>query len=153
MGKFKKLIRVAAVVGPTVVKLVQTYGPQIRQLINSNPEYFNVFKQRLGVLASSNSRALKHLADRVDVLREQAAYLYGAANKADTAQQAAQWRDELENIAKAIPVLHQLDRSKRKKTRKNLEQHVDDLAYKIVQTTLEDDIEDAEIVTDTERDE
>ncbi|QJC21821.1 hypothetical protein [Arcanobacterium buesumense] len=150
MGKLKNLIRIAAFAGPTIVKVVTTYAPQIRQLIKENPEYFTTLKQRLGTLASSNGRAVNHLSERVKVLREQAAYLYASANNAHTAQQAAQWRDELENIAKALPVLGHLDRVEKKKTRKNIDRHVDELAAKIVQATLEDDIEDAEIITDQE---
>ncbi|QRV01417.1 hypothetical protein JTE88_04680 [Arcanobacterium phocisimile] len=148
MGKFRSLIRLAAVVGPTAIKLVQTYGPQIRQLIHENPQYLQIFKGRLSLLSAGSGRAVKQLSERVSVLREQTAYLYGAANSAEMAQQAARWRDELESIAKVLPVLNQLERAEKKKMRKNIDKHVDELAAKIVQATLEDDIEDAEIVTE-----
>lgn len=148
MGKFKSLIRLAAVIGPTAIKIVQTYGPQVRQLIRDNPEYLQTIKGRLSILTAGQGRGNKHLVERVSVLREQTAYLYGSANSMDKAQQAAQWRDELENIAKVLPVLNQLERAEKKKMRKNIDRHIDELAAKIVQATLEDDIEDAEIINE-----
>ncbi|SPT74378.1 Uncharacterised protein [Arcanobacterium haemolyticum] len=148
MGKIKTLIRIAAVVGPTAIKIIKDYGPQIRQLLKENPEFFDTFKKRLTSLGTSSGRGTKHLTDRVSVLREQAAYLYGTANNAQTAKQAAAWRDELDSIAKALPVLEHLDRAEKKKTKKTIDMHVNDLAAKIVQATLEDDIEDAEIMTE-----
>ncbi|USR78679.1 hypothetical protein [Arcanobacterium pinnipediorum] len=148
MGKFRSLIRLAVVIGPTAIKIVQNYGPQIRQLIRDNPEYLQIIKGRLSVLTVGQGRAYKQLTERVSVLREQTAYLYGSANSVDKAQKAAQWRDELENIAKVLPVLNQLERAEKKKMRKSIDKHIDELAAKIVQATLEEDIEDAEIITE-----
>lgn len=128
MGKFRSLIRLAVVIGPTAIKIVQNYGPQIRQLIRDNPEYLQIIKGRLSVLTVGQGRAYKQLTERVSVLREQTAYLYGSANSVDKAQKAAQWRDELENIAKVLPVLNQLERAEKKKMRKSIDKHIDELA-------------------------
>lgn len=44
MGKIKTLIRIAAVVGPTAIKIIKDYGPQIRQLLKENPEFLTRLK-------------------------------------------------------------------------------------------------------------
>lgn len=155
MSRIGTLIKIATVAGPAVLKAVTTYGPEIRKLMNDNPELFEAIKARVGAIAGAGrqSSGTQALAKRVAVLREQAAYLYASANSVDMAEKASRWRTELDQIDKILPLVEQMDRKEKKSRVRKLEKQLDAVAGKIVEATLEDDIEDAEIVTEGSSDE
>lgn len=152
MSRLRLLVQVATVAGPAVLKVVSTYGPEIRRLIKENPELFDTLRERVTAIASARrSRSgSKGLSNRVNVLREQTAYLYASANNVEMAEKASRWRTELDQIEKILPVVESMERKEKKARMRKLEKQLDAVAGKIVEATLEDDIEDAEIVSDEE---
>ncbi|MFY9262046.1 MAG: hypothetical protein GX483_07290 [Actinomycetaceae bacterium] len=152
MRRLRTLIKIATVIGPAAVKVLELYGPQIRRLIKENPEFFETFKQRLRSLAGAkkDKSGPAGLARRVETLREQTVYLYGTANNVAAAEQATKWRTELDQMEKVLPVVDTMERRERRAHIRRLESQLDALAAAIVQAVLVDDIEDADIVQDEE---
>ncbi|AHU88709.1 hypothetical protein [Trueperella pyogenes] len=150
MGKIKTLVKIATTAGPAVYSIVRTYGPQIRRIMKENPELFETMKNRVSALAGAGSskRGTAKLKARVGVLREQTTYLYGTANNAMVAEQATAWRKELDLLENSLPVVATMKGKTRRGKIRELESRIDDLAAKILAMTLQDDIEDAEIIED-----
>ncbi|MEW6867645.1 hypothetical protein V3M81_08655 [Trueperella pyogenes] len=150
MGKIKTLVKIATTAGPAVYSIVRTYGPQIRRIMKENPELFETMKNRVSALAGAGSskRGTAKLKARVGVLREQTTYLYGTANNTMVAEQATAWRKELDLLENSLPVVATMKGKTRRGKIRELESRIDDLAAKILAMTLQDDIEDAEIIED-----
>ncbi|MEW6960735.1 hypothetical protein [Trueperella pyogenes] len=150
MGKIKTLVKIATTAGPAVYSIVRTYGPQIRRIMKENPELFETMKNRVSALAGAGSskRGTVKLKARVGVLREQTTYLYGTANNTMVAEQATAWRKELDLLENSLPVVATMKGKTRRGKIRELESRIDDLAAKILAMTLQDDIEDAEIIED-----
>lgn len=148
MSRLRLLLRIATTAGPAVYSVVRRYGPQIKQLIQENPELFDTIKNRITAVSSSkkSTRGLTGLENRIAVLREQTTYLYASANNAAVAEQATAWRQELDALESALPVIGAMGSKQRRVQLRNMESTIDDLSAKILALTLEDDIEDAEIV-------
>ncbi len=146
-GSFKMLLKLARTAGPAVLVVVTQYGPQLRKLMNENPQLAqgitSRFQRVLGV--GGTGSAPRDLSARCQVLREQVTFLYASANTAEVAQQARLWRDELESIERALPVLDAMSRKQRSVQRRHLERRIDVLSQHILATSLVDDIEDAEV--------
>ncbi|AWE42414.1 MULTISPECIES: hypothetical protein [unclassified Actinobaculum] len=146
-GSFKILLKLARRAGPAVFIVVMQYGPQLRKLMNDNPQFAqgitSRFQRVLGVGDSGTAR--QDLSARCQVLREQVTFLYASANTAEVAQQARQWRDELESIERALPVLDAMSRKQRSVQRRHLERRIDMLSQHILAASLVDDIENAEV--------
>ncbi|WP_341829063.1 hypothetical protein [Trueperella pyogenes] len=150
MGKIKTLVKIATTAGPAVYSIVRTYGPQIRRIMKENPELFETMKNRVSALAGAGSskRGTAKLKARLGVLREQTTYLYGTANNTMVAEQATAWRKELDLLENSLPVVATMKGKTRRGKIRELESRIDDLAAKILAMTLQDDIEDAEIIED-----
>ncbi len=148
MKKFKLLLKVAKTAGPAVLLVMRTYGPQIKQLIEENPELFDTIKNRLTAIApgKKSKRGIDGLQTRIGVLREQTTYLYASANNVSVAEQATAWRHELDALESALPVIDAMGSKQRRTQMKTIELTIDGLSAKILELTLQDDIEDAEIV-------
>ncbi|MDP9805535.1 hypothetical protein J2S70_000117 [Trueperella bonasi] len=148
MKRLRLLLRIATTAGPAIYSVVRRYGPQINQLIRENPELFDTIKQRISSLAKTRgaNRGVEGLRARIGVLREQTTYLYGTANTVEVAQQATAWRQELDTLESALPVIEAMGSRQRREKIRSVEQTVDQLSAQILALTLEDDIEDAEIV-------
>ncbi|KTF05063.1 MULTISPECIES: hypothetical protein [Trueperella] len=150
MGKMKMLLKIATTAGPVVFEVVRKYGPQIRKLMDDNPDFFDSLKGRLGALAgvSKVKRGAPRLQTRIEVLRQQTTYLYGTANNASVAEQATAWRRELDGLENSLPVVSSMKGKVRRGNMRHLEERLDSLSAKILALTLEDDIEDAEVIDD-----
>ncbi|MCI7306010.1 MULTISPECIES: hypothetical protein [Trueperella] len=148
MRKMKTLLKIATTVGPVVFEVVRNYGPQIRKLIEDNPDFFATLKGRLSALAGTSKakRGEPRMKARIGVLREQTTYLYGTANNTSVAEQTAAWRRELDGLENSLPVVSAMKGKARRVKMRQFEERLDALSAKIVALTLEDDIEDAEIV-------
>ncbi|QOQ38778.1 hypothetical protein [Trueperella pecoris] len=144
----KVLLRIATTAGPAIYSIVRTYGPQIRKVMNDNPELYEAFKGRVSALAGAgkSKRGTAALKSRIGVLREQTTYLYGTANNTSVAERATAWRKELDTIENALPIVDSMNGRNRKEKMKEFEGRIDDLAAKVLALTLKDEIEDAEIV-------
>lgn len=148
MGRIGPLIRIAGVVGPAVLQVVVKYGPQIKEFIKNNPEVLDVLKAKLVAVADAGKgrTGTSALNKRVNVLREQAGQLYAQASDAQSATQAAAWRSELDNIQAVLPVIDTLSRREKSAQRKKFEKQLDAIAAQIVEKTITEEIEDAEVV-------
>lgn len=148
MGRMGSLIKVATVVGPAVLQVVVKYGPQIKDFLKKNPELLDVLKTKLAAIANAGKgrTGTSALNKRVNVLREQAGQLYAQAADAKSAMQAAAWRSELDNIQAVLPVVDTLSKRERTAQRKKFEKQLDAIAAQIVEKTITEEIEDAEVV-------
>jgi len=117
-------------------------------MVKDNPEAFAGLTRRFSKVTGAKESG--SLQQRVNVLREQATYLYASANTADVAQQAAAWRTELEAIEKAVPVLDAMSRKRRIAERRELVGRIDRLSSQILAASLIDTVEDAEIVGESD---
>ncbi len=144
------LLKVATTAGPAIYSVVRRYGPQIRQLIQENPELFDTIKTRITSVsqAGKGSRGVDGLQARIGVLREQTTYLYASANNVGVAEQATAWRHALDALDSALPVIGAMSSTQRRQQIRSLEKTIDGLSAQILALTLEDDIEDAEIIDD-----
>ena len=150
MSKLRILLRLATTAGPAVYSVVRRYGPQIRQLIQENPELFDTIRGRITSAAQTgkNKRGVAGIQARIGVLREQTTYLYASANNVGVAEQATAGRHELDALESALPVIEAMGAKQRREKLRSIEHTIDDLSAEILALTLEDDIEDAEIVDD-----
>ncbi|MDO5025811.1 MAG: hypothetical protein Q4E03_04780 [Trueperella sp.] len=150
MSARRNLIRLITFAGPTAYRLLRKYGPEIRQALQDNPKLVDAVKERVfNAASSSRGKGRAHqLSERIKVLREQVVYLYGTANSPQVARQAKRWRTELDSIEKSAALLNAMSNKKRFQTKRNLQTRLDDLSQQILQMTLADHIEDAELIED-----
>lgn len=150
MGKIGTIIKVATVAGPAVLKVLQKYGPQLRQLARENPEVLSSLKKRITATTHLNSRgnSLSAITGRIEVLRDQVTYLFASANTPMIARQASAWRGELDALESLIPVVGTMSRPAQKTELKALQKRIDTLSSAILAATLGDEIEDAETVVE-----
>lgn len=148
MGKIGTIIKVASVAGPAVLKVVQKYGPQLRQIAKDNPEVLGSIKKRITTISRAGTRgdSLHAVANRIGVLRDQVTYLFASANTPAIARQASAWRGELDALESLIPVVGAMSRPMQKTELKALQKRIDVLSAGILSATIGDDIEDAETV-------
>ncbi|WP_124054774.1 hypothetical protein [Arcanobacterium ihumii] len=148
MGKIGGLVKVATVAGPAILKVVKLYGPQLRTIMKENPELFSQIKGRIGKIAGSKSKSggIKGNHERLTILREQTTYLYASANTPNMADKARQWRSEIEQLEKALPLLDIMGENAKKEELKKVQARIDRLSADILAATIDDDIEDAEVV-------
>lgn len=153
MGRMRLLLKLATVAGPAVYNVIRNYGPQLKRMMDENPELFEKVKDRLTAIVSAGKAktGTKAISHRVEVLRDQVTYLYASANSVAMAEQASQWRAELDSIEKVIPVLDAMSTKARRDKKRGLEKQLDELSAKILAATLEDDVEDAEVVDGEEK--
>ncbi len=148
MSIYRTLLKLARKVGPAALMAAVRYGPELRRMVKDNPEAFAGLTRRFSKVTGAKESG--SLQQRVNVLREQATYLYASANTADVAQQAAAWRTELEAIEKAVPVLDAMSRKRRIAERRELVGRIDRLSSQILAASLIDTVEDAEIVGESD---
>ncbi|MBM7825355.1 hypothetical protein JOD55_001182 [Arcanobacterium pluranimalium] len=148
MGKFGGLVKIATIAGPAILKVVKIYGPQLRTLMRENPELFAQIKGRVGKIAGTktNAKGIKGDQERLNVLREQTTYLYASANTPKMAEKARVWRLEIDQLEKALPLLDVMGSDAKKQEVKKVQTKIDRLSAQILAATIDDDIEDAEVV-------
>ncbi|MFC5370177.1 hypothetical protein [Arcanobacterium bovis] len=148
MGKIGGLIKVATVAGPAILKVVKIYGPQLRTVMKENPELFAQIKGRIGRIAGAktNAKGIKGNQERLSILREQTTYLYASANTPKMAEKARGWRSEIDQLEKALPLLEIMGSDAKKEEMKKVQTRIDRLSADILAATIDDDIEDAEVI-------
>lgn len=147
MGKFRALIRLATTAGPIIYGVVRKYGPQLKELVEENPQLFAKIEHRVAGFANKKGKRGR-IEHRIEVLRDQTTYLYASANNAQVAKQVAAWRDELESLRLSVNLLNSMSSKRRRASERLIETRIDELSGKILETTIQDDIEDAEVVDD-----
>ncbi|MDY5153050.1 hypothetical protein SAMN05421878_11637 [Actinobaculum suis] len=151
-GVLKQLFRLARRIGPAVVVVLAKYGPQVRKLVEQNPEFLTKVTQRFRAVTGAKEPGTKtgdSFEHRVQVLKEQVTYLYASANTPQVAQKASEWRAKLDAIERSIPVLNAMSRSKRGSEKREISRRLDQLAEQIMAASLIDEIEDAEFEEET----
>ncbi|MCI1675552.1 MAG: hypothetical protein LKJ57_03655 [Ancrocorticia sp.] len=146
---FMGFLKVAAKAGPVVYALARQLAPQIQRMIAENPEAYSAlfgrFRTVLGVKGGAKQQGL---TQRCVVLRDQVTYLYASANNAEVAKKTVAWRNELEALERAIPVLNAMSRRKKVMEKRQIEKRLDILSSEILAASLVDTVEDADIVSD-----
>lgn len=152
MSLIKTLFKAARKVGPAALLAVVKYGPELRKLVKNNPRVIESVTKRFRKVAGAKEGPSdkKGLHRRVEVLREQVTYVYASANTSDVARQAAKWREELERIDHAIPVVDSMSRREQASERKKLIRKLDVISASVLAVTVEDAIEDAKIVEEND---
>lgn len=145
---FVGLLKLAAKAGPVVYALTRQFAPQIQRMMRDNPEAFASLTGRFSrVIGTQSEKSTKGLAHRTAVLRDQVTYLYASAHNAEAAKQSIAWRNELEALERAIPVLDAMTRRRKSAEKKQIEKRLDALSSEILSASLIETIEDAEVVT------
>ncbi|MCI7551114.1 MAG: hypothetical protein PUK40_00670 [Actinomycetaceae bacterium] len=149
MGKkLSTAIKVATITVPAALSIIQKYGPGIRKVMHDNPELVETVKDRFQkvVKPSRAGGGVTSLDARIDTLKDQVASLYASANTPAVAEQAKQWRRELDSLSQAAPILNAMGKKARRLETRRIEQRIDELSRKILAARVGDDIEDAIIV-------
>lgn len=147
MGRFRLLLRWAIVAGPTVLRMVRTYAPVIKKLIDSNPEAVSKLTRKLkDYQGAKEKKGVAGASARLEVLREQVTYLYGSANTPEVAEKAMAWKGQLAKIESSIPLIEVLSAKEQKKKLKEINERIDNLSNEILAAVVEDDIQDAEVI-------
>ncbi len=148
MGKFRLLIRLATIAGPSVLRVVRHYGPQLRTMVNENPQLLEQIKGKIKPLAIARSKETKtqEYKESLEVLRQQVTYLFASANDSVMAAKTRNWRNEIDSLEKSLPLYATMSASVRRKELKILQQRIDTLSAAIVDVTISNVIEDAQIV-------
>lgn len=152
MGKVGTLIKVAGVAGPTILKVVQSYGPQLRALAAENHDVIATIKRRI-VQANRLSRqpiTMTTIAERINALKDQVTYLYAAANTPQVAKKARRWRTQIDALENTLPLLGAMSKQAQKRELARVQQRIDKLSAAILAATISDDIADAELEEETE---
>lgn len=149
---FFGFLKLAAKAGPVVYALARQFGPQLQRMVKENPEAFGALSEKFGrVVGTKNARSSSSLMHRTRVLREQVTYLYASANNSSVAKKAVTWRNELESLERAIPVLEAMGRRRRIVEKRQVEKRLDTLSSEILAASLVDSVEDAEVVFPSEQ--
>ncbi|MFT3942708.1 MAG: hypothetical protein QM705_02630 [Ancrocorticia sp.] len=146
----KVILRLAAKAGPIALIVARQLAPQIQRILKDNPDAFSAVTGRFGKIAKSRKEgnSPKGLGSRSLILREQVTYLYASANTGEVARQAIAWRNELEAIERALPVIKAMSRRQQIIERRKLAKKLDDLSGQIFAASLIDEVEDAVVVHD-----
>ena len=141
MSLIKILFKAARKAGPAALLAVVRYGPELRKLVKDNPRVVESMTKRFRAVAGA-----KEGPSDKKVLHEQVTYVYASANTSDVARQAAKWREELERIDHAIPIVESMSRREQSAERKKLVRKLDGISASVLAATVEDAVEDAQIV-------
>ena len=146
----KVILRLAAKAGPVALIVAKELAPQIQRILKDNPNAFSALTGRFQKVIGSKEEGNtpKGLESRTIVLREQVTYLYASANTADVARQAIAWRNELEAIERALPIVKVMRRGQQISERRKISKRLDELSAHILAASLVDDVEDAVVVHD-----
>ncbi|MGO1592301.1 MAG: hypothetical protein ACTHW1_03620 [Ancrocorticia sp.] len=142
--------KAAAKAGPIVILVARQLTPQIQKILKENPDAFAGLLQRFSRVrqAKNTESAPKGLENRATILREQVVFLYASANTSDLAKQAIAWRNELDAIERALPVIKAMKRGAQISQRRKFSHRLDELSQQILAASLADEVEDAVIVDD-----
>ena len=146
MGKISTIVKVATVAGPAILKMIQTYGPQLREIAANNPEVLTGIKRK--ITASNRLGAKKFtlpvMQERIAVLKDQVTYLYASANTPAVAKRASAWRSELDALENTLPILGAMSKNAQNKELAIMQTRIDKLSSDILAATITDNIEDAQ---------
>ena len=145
MGKLGSLIKFAAVAGPTVLKVVQKYGPTLTELKKTNPEVFDAVQNQVRKLAESRkaSKSPERLHRRVAALRDQVAYLHQSADDEGERRRAEDWRAKLDKIEASLPLLSAMSSKAAAREQAHVDARIDELSSEILSAYIDEQEEDA----------
>ncbi|MFC7406872.1 hypothetical protein [Georgenia alba] len=146
MGRLGTIVKVAAVAGPTVWKVVQAVGPTLMKLRKENPEVFAAVEkqvQRLGE-ARRKGRSPEGLRLRIAALRDQVSYLRASADDEAERARAEAWRNQLDRIEASLPLLGAMSEKTSRRERKHVDHRIDELSAEILAAFIDERDEDAE---------
>ncbi|MDD9208065.1 hypothetical protein PU560_16560 [Georgenia sp. 10Sc9-8] len=143
--KAGQLIKVAAVAGPTVWRIVRTAGPTLVRLRQENPDVFDAVQRQVTALAKARQERSGPTAvrRRLEVLRQQVTYLAGSADDAAEAERAAGWSRDLDGVERALPLVVSENRRTARRHLRRIERRLDTLSGQILEAFIGEQEEDA----------
>ncbi|MCK6212223.1 hypothetical protein KZX45_16905 [Georgenia sp. EYE_87] len=145
MGRLGALVKFAAVAGPTVWKVVQTFGPTLTRLRRENPEVFGAVEKQVRKLAEARQagKSPDALRRRISALRDQVAYLRASADDEGERRRAEAWRVQLDKIEASLPLLGAMSTKVAARERAHVDQRIDELSAEILAAFIDEQDEDA----------
>ncbi|UNX56103.1 hypothetical protein MF406_07820 [Georgenia sp. TF02-10] len=147
MAKLGSLIKVAAMAGPTVWKVVQAMGPTITKMRRDYPEAFAAVEKQVGRLAGSRSagKGPEGLRRRINVLRDQTTYLAVSADGAAEVRRVEQWRRQLDKLEASLPLLAAMGKTAARREANRIGERIDALSAEVLNAYIEERRDDAEL--------
>lgn len=142
------LMRTAAVAGPVVVKLVTTYGPQLKRLHDENPEAFDRVTSTirgLGRRGPGKPTGARAVRKRIDEIREQVLYLRDSADDDYERDRATLWNAQLDRLASATTLVESMGAEARAKELERLNERLDRLATDVLAAYIDEKDEDSRL--------
>lgn len=145
MGRLGALVKFAAVAGPTVVKVVQKYGPTLTKLKKDNPEVFDAVQNQVRKLAEARKagKSPETLHKRIAALRDQVSYLRQSADDEEERRRAEAWRVKLDKIEASLPLLTAMSPKAASRERAHINSRIDELSTEILSAFIDEQEEDA----------
>ncbi|MFH5822706.1 hypothetical protein [Georgenia sp. AZ-5] len=147
MGKVGTLIKVAVAAGPTVWETVRRLAPVLTKLRQENPEVFNAVTEQVTRLARARreGRGPEALRRRIDVLREQVAYLVASADDEGERRRAEGWRRQLDKLEASLPLLGAMSSHAGAREAKHIDERIDALSEEVLSAFIDEQREDHQI--------
>lgn len=147
-----RLLKVAIKAGPAIFATIRALEPIVREIAARNPRIYHMLQERISSFPlrptshATEGEVKNKRIERCKALRQHVTYLYASANNPERAKKAVRWRNELESIERAIPLLESMNIRERHVHAKLIDKKLNTLSTQILSETLIDDVEDAVIV-------
>ncbi|MFD1718094.1 hypothetical protein [Georgenia deserti] len=147
MGRLGTVVKVAAIAGPAIWRVVQALGPTLLRLRRENPEVFAAVEKQITRLgeARRKGRSTEGLRLRISALRDQVAYLRASADDDGERARAEAWRTQLDRIEASLPLLGAMSEKAARRERKHIDQRIDTLSGQILAAFIDEQDEDARL--------
>lgn len=147
MAKLGTLIKVAVTAGPAVWKVVRRLGPTLERLRKDNPEVFDQVAHQVQRLASARqaSKGPEGLRRRIEVLRQQVAYLSRSADDEAERTRARAWDRQLDRLVASLPLLDAMSRRAAAREGQRVAERIDALSEEILAAFIQEQGEDTRI--------
>ncbi|MDY5133113.1 hypothetical protein [Actinotignum urinale] len=150
--KISSLFKAILKTGPVVAGVLLKYGPQLKELAQKNPRLVEkIHGVYTKIAGTAPSRSSAQMASKIVALKEQVTYLYANATTPKELEDAKKWREELDMLERAIPVVDTMRYSKKKMEQRAMYRRLNKISDAVLAATLVEYIEDAEIVDDEKR--
>lgn len=146
--KIGALLRAAAVAGPVILKIITSYGPQLKRLYDRNPE---AFARVMGTVKSFGGKAggglkasgVRGIEKRIAEIREQVVYLRDSADDAYERDRAVLWNAQLDRLESAAGLVSSMGAEARAKEVERLNERLDRLAADVLAAFIDEVDEDS----------
>ena len=147
MAKISGIMKLAMVAGPTVVEVVRKFGPTLTKAMKENPEVFRVVQTQVDRMAKArkSGHGSEGLRRRVNILRDQVAYLHASADDARETRRAEEWRRQLDKIDASISVLGAMGKETATREEDHIGKRIDKLSGEILSAFIDEQEEDAQL--------